>query len=831
MVVVLVIALAGCSGDGDGGSDETPDPAGSAAMPVAERVQVDEGSPLLAGAGGERIDIADVASNGEAALAAATRSTPNGAQAPQLLRTSDGQAWETVELPSELTGSSLAAVASTGDGFLAVGNRAGNQQGNQAGNGVPIAVLSDGETVTGTSELTFANLTDVIQPVRAQAAAVVGERLFAVGLGLRGSMDAPDQVAATLALDYSDDGGESWTSVELPGELAVVDTGAALVEETLAGGTPADVKLIESADALLLTVERRGANGPSSMIWRAEANGEEWTELGAAPDLFDGQSLDLLHPHDDTLLAFTNDGQDAAVWRSDDDGGAFERVESDAWVFGGGGLQSVQQALTLDDGRLVVAGITAGEPEAGRRPADLELWGSTDLTQWERALDDPGLVSAGTHTATGLVSLNGEVVVVGTEERKPSDAEVEAFEADSSTSPSPARHGAAWVVSLENAPAPPAVEIEELAVTGFESDVTINDVIAHGDRLIAAGMVTEDDSVSAAMWTSADGQSWERVTSPALTEDKSNWINAVESTDDGLLAMGQSEVADGGDRLGVWRSADGVEWTQVDLSGDELLEGDAHGLTRVGDELIMVGTDEPRSGRGRAAGIWRSADGGQTWTVVDTTQAPFEANDVEVLTGVTARSDGTLVAVGHAAKVDEWRDDNEFSYFPQPWLLESADGTTWTAVVSPYGEVRFGDFYGVSADGDEVLAYGTAGEAADTPAGEAAVGASGIVRGSGDEWTVAPQLHRHRPTLREVVDSPAGSIAVGIVYRGAGGSDPLIAVERDGELDVVMADGLLAEGDQDAAGAAVLGDRVIVLGTDDSGDESVVAGWAVTATE
>lgn len=819
VVVGFVIALAACGGGGGGGDgQDDPSDAVTPAVPAAlsatvERVLPDGSSPLVPGDGDERLELAAVAAAGGEIVAAGVRHGADGsAQGAVLLRSADGRDWADVELPGDLAAGTITAATAVADAVLVVGDTEA---------GAPAAArYSDGgaEPV----ELAFPDPGGGGRPAGVRAVAAAGERVFVAAVGLEGT-DDPGSAVAALSVLYSDDAGASWTALTLPEDLRVVDTGAAVIEQ----GRPGEIDLVLHDGAPVLSVAVPGADGVTTTLWSADPDGADWTALGTAADLFDGQALDLLHSHGDSLLAFTRGGDDATAWRSDDGGAGFSRIETDPWVLGGGGRQSVDAALTLGSGALVVAGVTEGEARNGRRPGQLELWLTPDLATWHRQLDDAALTGSGRQVAVGLVALGEQAVVIGTDQRSPLEDEAEDPQVSLAT------HGASWIVSVEAAdPVEPPVTVAPLDVSGFSGDVTVNALLPVGDGLLALGAVEAGDVSTPAAWTSADGAAWTPVDAPALADLPGEIRAATTTADGGIVAVGDVSGADpdddDSDRLGVWTSPDGTAWQRVDLTGSEFAGAIAYGVALVGDALVAVGTSEPEGRDYRDAGIWRSADAGATWTAVPTDGAPFRARNVEVLSGIGVREDGAVVAVGHTGDAED-DEGGGFRYSPEPYAVESADGQTWTALPQPFGEVDFGELYAAARLDGGFAALGTSGSTLDLPNVDGPVFGSALAQQADDGWEASERRFRHRPSVRLAVGSSAGTVLVGHWHRLGAGTDPLIAVERDGEL--VAADReLLAEGDQSAVAAATLGDQVIVLGADSTDeDATVVVGWSVAA--
>ena len=155
-----------------------------------------------------------------------------------------------------------------------------------------------------------------------------------------------------------------------------------------------------------------------------------------------------------------------------------------------------------------------------------------------------------------------------------------------------------------------------------------------GPGLVAVGWRRNPDP-DLAVWTSADGVSWELAPDPEA-------FAGYEATDvidlDGTMAMvGSSFTGEGGQ---VWFSDDGLTWELADLAGTMTGGAYARGLARIPGGLVAVG------GGGSMQGMaWFSPDG-RSWQPLGdpVPNAFFNAahaiGDEVLLTGAT--QDGTL---------------------------------------------------------------------------------------------------------------------------------------------------------------------------------------------
>ncbi|WP_242885165.1 hypothetical protein [Actinomadura litoris] len=148
-------------------------------------------------------------------------------------------------------------------------------------------------------------------------------------------------------------------------------------------------------------------------------------------------------------------------------------------------------------------------------------------------------------------------------------------------------------------------------------------------RLVSGGQgswvaLGRDAAGAVVAWTSRDAATWTRQPPLGPAFRPSDEVNALARTPRGFVAAG---AASG--RAVVWSSADGRAWQRLDGLR-------AAGITRLdrlaasGDVLVTHGTYEKKvtrkKGRRKATrtvrgeGVWRSADGGRTWTAADVPQ-------------------------------------------------------------------------------------------------------------------------------------------------------------------------------------------------------------------
>jgi hypothetical protein len=263
---------------------------------------------------------------------------------------------------------------------------------------------------------------------------------------------------------------------------------------------------------------------------------------------------------------------------------------------------------------------------------------------------------------------------------------------------------------------------------------------------------------------SADGLTWEPVDVSGIGEPVD--VNAVAAVDGALVVVGakRNGVDTGGASFeaAVWRSDDGESWTEVSLPGvvpqpDYRHESVVAQVASSDDRLLAGGSLAQR------AAIWSSTDGGVTWSRIESA----EVEDLYQVSGLVA--DGSTVLVSGQVSGQESgsrllrSDDGGTTYQPsadQPAADGEGFAPLWTGgghwfTVARPGYATFGDPGVCYADLD-TCSYG----------GESDVT---LVNASddGDRWSV---LALPEPDLGDemigVIGTRAGAILLAHVAEG-----------------------------------------------------------------
>jgi len=228
---------------------------------------------------------------------------------------------------------------------------------------------------------------------------------------------------------------------------------------------------------------------------------------------------------------------------------------------------------------------------------------------------------------------------------------------------------------------------ERVDVTGFADAVELNDIEVVDGRIVAVGAYRTlanpgSGGFEARVWTSSDGASFDEVALPDVPDyqgyDDESYAGDLVTVDGDLLVSGRI-----GDTAALWRSEDaGDTWTRVEAP----ILRDVYAISGLG----AVGRTVVASIAGTDISAMRSTDGGSTWKLVESLPLDEEA---EGWAPLWSGADQFFTLIG----VDDmswsrpevcYADIDQCSYErqPQPRVVASDDGDTWTAVEVPGAE-------------------------------------------------------------------------------------------------------------------------------------------------
>lgn len=203
---------------------------------------------------------------------------------------------------------------------------------------------------------------------------------------------------------------------------------------------------------------------------------------------------------------------------------------------------------------------------------------------------------------------------------------------------------------------------------------SVGSVIEGGPGLVAVGGIPDDYGYGdGAVWTSADGVTWERTAvlggvMTALGTDRNQFIQDVAAGPAGLVAVGWVDFETGDSDPPIWVSPDGIAWERVTGNQDAFSPGVfINAVTAGGPGYVAVGEEATETEPGHAA-IWVSTDG-RDWARVD---QPLGEGYTESSINDVARTESGIVAVGFADPDTMWG-------FPAARVLAwtSQDGLDW----------------------------------------------------------------------------------------------------------------------------------------------------------
>jgi hypothetical protein len=327
-------------------------------------------------------------------------------------------------------------------------------------------------------------------------------------------------------------------------------------------------------------------------VWTS-ADGLSWTRVGHDDDVFGagepgGIEMLSVTAGGPGLVAVGRDGSAgelgaAAVWTSSD-GHSWTRVPHDEGIFGGPGGQEMESVVAAGPG-LVAVGRTEDASQVGR-PA---VWTSTDGRRWALSITGTDVARGSGAEAMHTVASGAPGLVAAGRAHNGSDWD-----------------GAVWT-SADGLTWNRVPHHED--TFGGPDYQWMSSVIAGGPGFVIVGWEGTTDQSVAAVWTSADGLTWNRVLpdEAVFGGPGRTWMNAVVAGGPGLVAVGFSDDGEDGSptRAAAWTSEDGLTWTRVPHDeaafggpGDQTMSSVVLG----GPGLVAVGSAD---GMDRAA-VWLS---------------------------------------------------------------------------------------------------------------------------------------------------------------------------------------------------------------------------------
>jgi len=291
------------------------------------------------------------------------------------------------------------------------------------------------------------------------------------------------------------------------------------------------------------------------VVWLYNATTHGWTRLD--PDGGSGpgkQAMAAVIPFRGRFIAVGSvddpdgTGKDAAIWRSNEEGGGWELLPTSG-AFGASGDQQIQRIVRYGD-TLIAVGFDTHDATG----SDASVWTSTDGEIWERVTSG-NVLQPGSQAMWNAVEFGGQLVTVGVDR---SDAAV-------------------WQGSPYNWT---RTGVDDLSTPGMQ---IMKAIVPAGPGLVAVGgdWGVPTGQEDAAAWTSVDGSTWvPRPDSEFLLPGSQEMIAALP-LNGGVVGVG---------RGGVWTSPDGADWTWA-YDGDpvpgELIV--MRSVVTVNGRLLVVG--------------------------------------------------------------------------------------------------------------------------------------------------------------------------------------------------------------------------------------------------
>jgi photosystem II stability/assembly factor-like uncharacterized protein len=177
-----------------------------------------------------------------------------------------------------------------------------------------------------------------------------------------------------------------------------------------------------------------------------------------------------------------------------------------------------------------------------------------------------------------------------------------------------------------------------------------NGFVAVGSDGFPGGNTQLPGARGAAAWLSSDGLTWTRV--PTQPSFAGAVMFGVRATSSGYVAWGEIHAPGGGSTPlpPIWTSSDGQHWDRSSGIADAGGPGNPiASIVAVGDRLVAVGARQlPDSADSISVpAAWQSTDGGRTWSLAATPEGSAAAPRAGGLRDVAA-SGSDLLAVGYA---------------------------------------------------------------------------------------------------------------------------------------------------------------------------------------
>ena len=294
-----------------------------------------------------------------------------------------------------------------------------------------------------------------------------------------------------------------------------------------------------------------------------------------------------------------NGRQDGAIFSSPD-GIIWIRIAEDDEVLTTG---AVLMLAVAEGGPGLVAVGYGCEDETDRCTPYATAWSSADGTEWARTPRDFDVFSDGGGMYDVVASPHGLVAVGATEYWVNEEQTLLTLRPSVWVSPD----GLEWVRAWDG------METERDIAAYGQFDVQMQAVtVATDGTLVAVGSMLDDQGAAvAAVWTSIDGTTWDRVPhDPSIfggDGDLELTMWDVVADTSGFVAVG-GERQSGAMHPALWTSPDGLSWTRVELDSATADYAGRFGNVAVGGEGLVATGPGTFGGFGQVT-VWTSVDG------------------------------------------------------------------------------------------------------------------------------------------------------------------------------------------------------------------------------
>jgi PKD repeat protein len=248
-----------------------------------------------------------------------------------------------------------------------------------------------------------------------------------------------------------------------------------------------------------------------------------------------------------------------------------------------------------------------------------------------------------------------------------------------------AANGWAWYFGDEGFTSPWS---EQTAAAGWSGRELPGSVVLPDGNIILMGGYDSTYKYNNDVWKSTDkGATWTQINANAGWTGRTN-PNCVVLSDGSIVLMG-GFGSGGTDFHDVWKSTDGgVTWTQVTAGAGWSARAESNAVVLPDGSIVLMG-GFVNGDSSHKTDVWRSVDGGATWTQM-TASAGWGSRQYPA---VVALPDNSIVLMGGSSLNDTWRSTDA--------------GATWTQVNASSGwSGRWGSQSVVLPDNSIVLIGG-----------------------------------------------------------------------------------------------------------------------------